>query len=137
MLGVGVLNWYPNRNPSVEMSRTTGLWSLVRGRAVSWRAIGEVGDLEKEEKKRKAKAMEEARKMQVVRSRKIKRKFLVEGLGGELGSFVSDRRRAVEEFWESSSSGVGVGFDGPRMEREAVPMMGISTSLSQGEGRSD
>eukprot|EP00268_Persea_americana_P058879 TRINITY_DN7168_c0_g2_i3.p1 TRINITY_DN7168_c0_g2~~TRINITY_DN7168_c0_g2_i3.p1 ORF type:complete len:130 (-),score=44.75 TRINITY_DN7168_c0_g2_i3:158-547(-) len=89
----------------------------------------EPGDWE-EEKKRKAKAIEEPRKMQAVRRRKIKRKFLVEGLGGELGLFVSDRRRAVEGFWESSSSGAGVGFDGPRMEREAVPMMGIFTSLS-------
>lgn len=95
------------------------------------------GDWEEEEKKRKAKAMEVARKMQLVKRRKIKRKSLVKGLGRELRSFVSDRRRAVDGFWESSSSGVGVGFDGPRTEKEAVPMMGTSTSLSRREGRSD
>ncbi|KAK1583126.1 hypothetical protein Q3G72_021204 [Acer saccharum] len=73
MFGVGVLNWYSNRNPSEEIKRTTGLFSFLRGRAVDLRE--EENDeevLEDEEKKRKAKATTTERAMQVTSTRAMK-----------------------------------------------------------------
>lgn len=77
MLGVEVLNWYPNRNPSDETKRTTGFSNFLRARAVvSKEDCAE--DEEAEEKKRKAKAAAAERAMQV-RSRRAMKTIVVDG----------------------------------------------------------
>lgn len=100
------------------MSRTTGFLRVLSGRATELRlrlGLGVFGVLW--EKKRKAKAMEAARAMEVMRRRAMKT-MVVEGLRGG-GEVVV--RRAVDWF-EGSSSGDD-GFDGGvRIEREAVPI---------------
>lgn len=73
MLGVGVLNWYPNRNPSEEIKRTTGCPNFLRGRArAKLLEIAEEESPEVAEKKRKAKAKAADRAMQVMRIRAMK-----------------------------------------------------------------
>lgn len=82
MLGNLVLNWYPKRNPSDEIKRTTGLSSFLSGRATD---LSKAGDFETwfkertgfwEEKKRNAKAEAADRAMQVTRRRDVKMKQL-------------------------------------------------------------
>lgn len=75
IFGVGVLNWYPNRNPSEETKITTGWFNLDKGRAFeSNEEVVKVGVVEVDgfEKKRKAKAAAAERAMQVMSSRKMK-----------------------------------------------------------------
>lgn len=96
MLGVAVLNWYPNRNPSDEIRRTTGWGSLDNGRAVDAMLAEEgVWNLS-EEKKRKAKAPEAARAMQVMRRREMKTMVVVCFWGGPEEESVLKESRAVD-----------------------------------------
>lgn len=125
MLGVGVLNWYPNRNPSDEIKRTTGFLSFDRGRIVV--SIWVVSD--EEEKKRKANAAEAATAMQVIRRSEMKRTVVVDFLGRAAmdeveSSSVSKERRAVDGFGGSSSLARNgfVTFVGSTMETESEPM---------------
>lgn len=82
MLGRLVLCWYPKRKPSEEMRRTTGLWSLLRGRDTDlWKGWDfetwlRGFDGEEEEKKRKAKAEAAERAMQVTMRSDVKMKQL-------------------------------------------------------------
>lgn len=128
MLGVGVLYWYPNRNPSDEIKRTTGLVSLERGRATDSMLAAAVSEEEEEEKKRKAKAPEAARAMQAKRRREMKR-TVVDFDGGvvdddeEVESSVAKERRAVDGFCGSSSDdGICIVFVKVPIETESEPM---------------
>lgn len=110
MLGVGDLNWYPNRNPSEEIRSTTGWERVLRERALVWGAKGGVLEVEK---KRKAKAEAEARAMQVVRVRAMKMAVVVADFGGRLGvESVLKERRAVDGFGWSLVMGIRVGLVG-------------------------
>lgn len=122
MWGVGALNWYPNRNPSEETKRTTGRLSFVRGRDTREGVLGGGGgcgggvDGGFEEKKRKAKAKDVDKAMQVMMMREMKRVLWEEGDCDddeeEEESVLKERRAFVES--ESCSSwssfGIGVGF---------------------------
>lgn len=74
IFGAGVLYWYPNRNPSDEINRTTGCLSLVSGLenwVFEWRRGCDLE--EEEEKKRNAKANAAAA---VVRKRREMRRIV-------------------------------------------------------------
>lgn len=122
MFGSLVLNWYPKRNPSEEIKRTTGLSSFLSGRATD---LWKDGDLETwfrertgfwEEKKRKAKAEAAERATQVTIRRDVKTKQLemelVEELESESEESVLLSRSAIDwlgGFW-SSSGVLALGF---------------------------
>lgn len=76
IFGVGVLNWYPNRNPSEETNRTTGWSSFAKARALDSTDVelcaGVAVAFDGVEKKRKAKAIAAERAMQVMSKREMK-----------------------------------------------------------------
>lgn len=124
MLGRLVLCWYPKRKPSEEMRRTTGLWSLLRGRAMDlWKGwdfetwFSATTAFWEEEKKRKAKAEAAERAMQVMMRRDVKMKQLEMVLVEESESVESMLllwRSAIDwlggSSWSSSGVGIALGF---------------------------
>lgn len=128
MLGRLVLCWYPKRKPSEEMRRTTGLWSLLRGRAMDlWKGwdfetwFSATTAFWEEEKKRKAKAEAAERAMQVMMRRDVKMKqlemVLVEESESELLLLLW--RSAIDwlggSSWSSSGVGIALGFVSPEI----------------------
>ncbi|PON85366.1 hypothetical protein TorRG33x02_187760 [Trema orientale] len=98
MFGVGALNWYPNRNPSEEINRTTGRSRFRSGRAtesddVVWIVVLGV------EKKRKAKAPAAERATHVTRRREMKTTVVavdfLEESDEDVESVLKERRAVV------------------------------------------
>lgn len=104
MLEVLVLNWYPNRKPSEEISKTTGCLSFVSGLATSL-MDSELPD-DEVEKNKKVKAVAADRATHVDRTREMNKTDLVEDFCGES----EEDRRALVESCNSSPLFVGV-FD--------------------------
>lgn len=104
MLEVLVLNWYPNRKPSEEISKTTGCLSFVSGLATSL-MDSELPD-DEVEKNKKVEAVAADRATHVDRTREMNKTDLVEDFCGES----EEDRRALVESCNSSSLFVGV-FD--------------------------
>lgn len=76
-----------------------------------------------EEKKRKAKAPEAAKAMQVMKRREMKTMVVVGFWGDPAGESVLNESRAVDWFGASSSwAGIGVGFAAFKMDSESEPI---------------
>lgn len=116
MLEVLVLNWYPNRKPSEEISKTTGCLSFVSGLATSL-MDSELPD-DEVEKNKKVKAVAADRATHVDRTREMNKTDLVEDFCGESEG---DRRALVE----SCNSSLFVGVFDVKIDIESESITGF------------
>lgn len=107
IFGRSVLYWYPNRNPSEEIIKTTGCLSFERGLEISVVRWSDGGGDAAEEKKRKANAIAVERETRVEIRRERNTTLVVVPCFAEEES---DKRAAEDEFGSSSSIN-GIGFD--------------------------
>lgn len=111
------MNWYPNRKPSEEISKTTGCLSFVSGLATSLMDSELLDD--EEEKNKKAKAMAADRATHVDRTREMNKTDLVEDF---CVASEEDRRASVES---GNSSSLSVGAFEVKIDIESESITGF------------